>query len=494
MKNKLIIYLKSALKASAILSLAVFQVSFFLKSETSTSAQRHLAQVSELGRGGNVDLSVLNTEDTEPVTIQRTKPSGDPAASGDTVDFVDIIPDKLPPQEKVKEALKNYDLKILQCVVPKDDAKEIESIRAEFNNAREDNNKNAANKAFKDISEKLVALGLLEKRTSNTSDDDILNFDMGGSSKISSRSIFLNEENPEDLKLILECHLQKLNNLPSKEEQAEYARTHILNKNVNAILEALKSSPQDVQQLIAQLVNNTSIATDTIGNQYGYNQVAFVHAQAALAINPMVADLQNLQKRLALNPNDPTLQMERMTKINALTSKLSEISTQATNMALMDQALISDPNALTLAKTNIEQAVLLWGNEVDNILQGGQSNLIQIQSTPSSAAGSLVGLQPSIYGNIDNNILLGAGAANLDPTNVMTMPTQRILDANIRPEMLSPNLVRGNNRPMVNGTSLPQSGLQPGSYTTPSAPFIPSQQTTFPGTTTVPAGTIPSMY
>lgn len=466
-------------KATVVLSLAIFQVSFFMKPNTSNKIERNVAQEVVVG-GETIDLSVSG-EDNQ-IRIRQTDPTGITEVitvdgdvisideSGDEVDYSDLIPENLPAQATFQEALNAYELKVSQCVVRDEDIQDINALDANlqekkriYTNSRTSENYQAARIAYYDYARKLVNLGLLENfetATSAPSTDDISAFDVGLSSRADSdtastnrSSIFLNEDNAEDLRQIGECHLANLEELETEEEKRAYFEEHNVARFVDAIRGSLSQSPEELQQIANEFYTQSQTADGETQNLNGFSYSAQTHGQSAMAVHSITTEIKSLEQRLAANPTDTTI-ATALTQARAnLVQQLSDINARSRAAAAADPTLAGNESLLARAYSDIDTATSYWAMEADKVISGQQATLFSDFSptlTPTVAnPGGAISL------NFDNSVLTGSGTPGLDPNNgMLSLPTgqvgqnQTIRRGNIasRPDALPPGFVRNNTR------------------------------------------------
>lgn len=462
-KIKLINNTKALCKASAVLSLAVFQVSFFMKPYNSMNTiNRDVAQSSEVVSVGgyDIDLDVQETSDSSRIRISSP---GIMVEDGDEVDYSDLIPKNTPAKESLQEALNSYEIKNEQCLVRPEDKEDIQKLNdnlqariRNYNQSKTKDNHGAVKIANYELARKLVNMGLLENFETGSSDGEITDesiseFEVSLSTKdksaSKSASALLNEDNADHLKLIGECHLEKLAELSTDEEQREYFEKYNLEKYVDAIRVALDKSPEKVKKLVAELSAQSKTADGVTDNQFGFAYAAQVHAQSAMQIQASLAEIQALKTRLAQNPNDVTISTQLSTKTNELQTQLLTVNSQAKAAAAINPALIADANALNAVNATIDQATAYWGNEAAKVLNGEQATLFSTATTtaPGTVAVSPAGMATPTL-NYDTP-LVGNGSTNLDVGNAMLYPVDPVANnsmrrtGGIRPDVIPGNLL-----------------------------------------------------
>jgi hypothetical protein len=456
-------------KATVVLSLAIFQVSFFMKPNTSQKIERNVAQEVVVG-GETIDLSV--TAEPNTIRIRQTDPTGTTEIiSVDEVDYSDLIPENLPAQATFQEALDAYELKVSQCVVKEEDMQDINALDANlqekkriYTNSRTSENYQAARIAYYDFARKLVNLGLLENfesaASSAPSNDDISAFDVGLSSRrdsdrpsTNSSSIFLNEDNATDLRQIGECHLAILEDLETEEEKRAYFEEHNVARFVDAIRGSLSDSPEELQSIANEYYTQAQTADGQTQNLNGFNYSAQTHGQSAMAVHSITTEIKSLEQRLAANPTDTTI-ATALTQARAnLVQQLSDINARSRAAAAADPALAGNESLLARAYSDIDTATTYWALEADKVITGQQATLFSDYSP--SVSPTVANPSGAISLNFDNSVLTGSGTPGLDPNNGMLLPptglngqNQTIRRGSIasRPDVRPQDLVINNTR------------------------------------------------
>lgn len=480
MKKALILNrIKVMTKATVVLSLAIFQVSFFMKPNTSNKVERNVAQEVVVG-GETIDLSVTGEE--SQIRIRQTDPTGITEVitvdgdvitideSGDEVDYSDLIPENLPAQATFQDALNAYELKVSQCVVKEEDIEDINALDANlqekkriYTNSRTSENYQAARIAYYDYARKLVNLGLLENFESaaaaTPSTDDISAFDVGLSSRrgsdspsTNSSSVFLNEDNAADLRQIGECHLAILEDLDTEEEKRAYFEEHNVARFVDAIRGSLSDSPEELQRIANEFYTQSQTADEQTQNLNGFNYSAQAHGQSAMAVHSITTEIKSLEQRLAANPTDTTIATALTQARSNLVQQLSDINARSRAAAAADPALAGNESLLARAYSDIDMAMTYWAMEADKVITGQQATLFSDFSPTTSP--SVANPNGVISLNFDNSVLTGSNTP-IDPNNgMLSLPTgqsgqnQTLRRGNIasRPDTLPQGFVRNNSR------------------------------------------------
>ncbi len=441
-------YIKGIFKATAVLSLAVFQVSFFMKPFNSDKIHRELA--NEVAVDGSIEGSgntliingrTYNAEDLEdsppaatpPMRIQDadelSENAGDEvsniedgeAESSDDGTFTGLIPENLPSTDDVRQALRNYQTKSNQCLVRQEDSLQMTDLIARYKRANERGSREDKAVAFTEVSEKLIALGLLDhdfgdRSNSEDSDDDQrFNLDLDSEIAPASTSAFLNKDVPAEFNQIKDCHMAELEGL-SEADQKAYFDANIAPIFADELGDNMGSA-NATQRTANDFYTAAGQADAATGNQLGLQYGAQAHGQAAILISSKLAEITALQNQLKLNPSDQLSQTQLSTKLIELQSGLTNIS--ASLKAQASTALAADPAALASANTNIDFAVNYWAQESVKIAQGQPITSLQASSTtqvPTVTTQNPIGIQPSIFTD------LASPTANLDPSNAMLLP------------------------------------------------------------------------
>ncbi len=474
-KIKLFDNLKTLLKIALILFVAVFQVSFFLNQDIKNNVNRKLAQDSEAGQSYSSlplgmrelineteELSIEEDYDSDESTsmVRITKrPTTNSNEDLDEVDYTALIPENLPPEKSIQEAIRSYKLKLTQCEVRTEDKERTSDLYKNLKDKRSDvraddteGNNQAYRMAYYEFAVHLIDLGLLVdfETTSSSSassskydllDIDIakIDIDLDDESTEPTNSIFLDEKNPEDLKQIAECHLRKMNAEETDAEKKAYFEKHIAGKYQDSLLENIEEPTQDVQQIANEYYVQSSTGDQITENKNGFYYSAQTHGQSALVINTLIPRIQNLEKSLALNPADTTLQTQLSQARTDLVQQLGNINAQSKDTAAKDPALSQDATGLQQLNTSIDQATEFWATEASKLLSGEQSNMLTQSSTtvtPSvSNPNPLNGYTPRFS---DNAFLGGANNNSLDNNPMASQPyrdplgTGQVLGGNLR--------------------------------------------------------------
>lgn len=442
MKN-FIYNIKFLAKLLTVFTLALFQVSFFLKPVNSTSVYRGLAQDIDLSEVSSSEEEIIDGISITPGGYSMGEEISEDVFSDEldieTVDIsstsVDLIPEVLPEVTSVKEALANYTVKSNQCLIRLNDFQNMTNLTEKYKSALSElrSNKTASNKetakiAFVELADQLVKMNLLQDfRTSSSSDSDldISSLDLGldnegTTSPESSTSVFLDVNVPEDLKQIGECHTARLAVLKTEEEKKAYYDANIAPLFVDGLRENIDSK-SDVQDLANSFYTESKDADKLMSNQYGVQFAAQTHAKASLAVNAYTQKILQLQEQLKTNPSDPTLLAQIETEKTLLSTELVRIGNELKTLA--QSSLITNPEGLEAANFNIDIATSYWASEALKITDGSAiaatpfadySNTI----TPTAAGPGVIsvfsdgGLSSTYASNLPNGM-------NLDPNNGM---------------------------------------------------------------------------
>jgi hypothetical protein len=437
-KTTFINRLKGLTKSIAILSLAIFQVSFFMKPFVQNQIERGLAQ--EVGSSeGDYPIGVVQDE----VPLRRTDDSAVEDLTiedenGDMVNNYDLIPEKLPEVSDIKQALKNFSEKEEQCLVRPEDLAKMNKYKSNYkkaleyyNSDRTVDNKDSVKLALSELADKLVDLELLKAYRTGSSDGapedlDISQYDLELDSKETApsraASLFLDKSDPSDLKKIGECHLERINALATDEEKKVYYETHVASLYADNLgTNLVDGSQKDLQTTANNFYTQSSSAEEQLNNQYGLPYSAQTHGQSALIANTKINEIKALQTQLAANPTDSTILPKIQALQTQLVSDLQAVNTKA--KAAAATALATNPENLKIAQQSIDTATQYWAQESYKALAGQPTTAFSDFSptTPTSVANPntiVTGQQSTLF---PNTALAGnTGIANLDPNNAMT--------------------------------------------------------------------------
>lgn len=306
----------------------------------------------------------------------------------------DTIPEVLPPARTIKRALESYHLNEKRCLVPTDHYTEIESLREDHNEKREDykdqrtpENLKRYRRAVKRLALKLVDLELLEdfKTEGPEPEEGFPRFDLGELSANSSspdegHGIWLNADNPEDFEKIMGCHYSKLEELPTIEERRAYFKTHMEKQYIEALIKNINSSER-----LRALANNFQSQSDSADamthSKYGIRYGSIIHIKASQIANQYIRSINE-------NPTPVNIQTAQNTMNSELITLSQQLKTQAGTQ------LVGNVPAIAAAHKKIDEALQVWNPQNINMIQNSSVNtgesLPLITSSPGTVMGSPV--------------------------------------------------------------------------------------------------------
>ncbi len=429
------IFTSKQTKSAFVITLALLQVSFFMKQDSAKAINRYLAQ--EIDTSG-IDTSLDAPAASTTMSIRQTDVEvievDDPAA--EEIDYSSLIPEKLPENTTVQAALDSFTLKSSQCLVKdENDLKDVtrldEDLKSKietYKSDRTNENYQASRLAYYELANKLVSLGMLQDIETDEDDsaEDISQFDVRLNSDDKtdaddeSSSVFLSEDNTDDLKEIGECHLAKLEDLDTEAEKRTYFEKHNVAKYVDAIRTSLDESPEELQRLANEYYSQANQADQLTDQLNGFRFSAQTHGASAIAIYKKMAEIEALKQRLAVNPNDQTLSTSLTTaKQNlqdVIKSELLNINILNKSAVTADPNISSNSDLLSRAHKDIDDATLYWATQAEKLISGQQATLFSdfAPTTTISAGNPLTGNGLNLFG--DNSVLTG-GTSQFNTTN-----------------------------------------------------------------------------
>lgn len=374
---------KTPFKTFIVIFLAIFQISFLMNFKTigNNITGRSPNQIETVG-GFEIDLSVNEPEVVDVDDDSETPSEGRVRlvrlGNGDVVNPEDIVPANFPPEDRIVEALKNFDQKANACLVKPAAVEQFLSANSAHQNAiaavssdPSQQNKNAVKKAAVGLADTLVNLGFLSSYrssnspvTNNDSSTELNGFTFGRSSGIAAPStssnsmsaVLLDKNKPEDLEQIGKCHLEIMKALPTNEAKKSHYETNIALAYQEAIAKATGGVWKTLSDSFLTIAAQADQSTD---NQYTFRVLADVYSQAADKVNTGLARIQLLETQKATNPSYvATYESEINTIKTSINTELLYIGTMAKTNILKYPTV--SPQEIQNSNALIDQVIGGW--------------------------------------------------------------------------------------------------------------------------------------
>lgn len=412
-------FIRTYLKYSIIVILAIFQMSFLLNPSKHTN--RKIAQSDELA---------VSSDEKDDLNAFLDGESGEGA-----YDFIDAgendddLPKKeIPITREFNIALANYKQLESSCRVPKDIEEDMESLLETYDDA--DDGSQELSRAVSKLSSEFKHLGLLESNSSKRIKYSDIN---------DSDEKWLDPDDVDDLKVISKCHIDRLNEM-SEKDAAEYARKNITDPIVRHYIEAIANgaSPEEIRRNFDALRNAADGTAVAIG----------LNANSGFQILPQVTlEASNVATKYIQQLTGAQSDYDKQTILNNMNAELTALKSKY--LPLVSGSAHAD--SITAA---INNSIDVWSSTAHQISSGQTINpsqsvginpngttlpgmtalpgsgssafdlsVMQQQGIPYAAAhpnlaAIIPPFDPAVTGRATGSIMRGGPRGNLDPSQL----------------------------------------------------------------------------